>query len=299
MSLQFAKSKIGDAEIIQVVEVEIGYLVKNLLPEATPDLMREISWMKPPYVDENYELLASSQCFVIKIKDRILVVDTCVGNDKTLKDISEWNEMQLEFLETLDEIGIDRNAVTDVLCTHLHFDHVGWNTYKKNGKWLPTFPNAKYHIAQIEYDFFHDENNPADPMYAMQNDSMAESVTPIVEAGLINLIDINTDLGDGIKVFSTPGHTKGHIAIEIDAGSEKFIIGGDMCHHPVQIAKPDMPTVVDYDNVQSCETRRNLLSNLTDTKTLFACTHFRVPSFGLITKESGEHFVFNTVDKRV
>lgn len=296
MTLQVTKSKIGNAEIIQIVECEVGHLLKDLLPDATPEQVKTIGWLKPPYRREDYSLSANSQCFIVKINNRILVVDTCVGNDKSIEDFPEWNQMQTDFLETLESISLDRNSVTDVLCTHLHVDHVGWNTYKKDGQWLPTFPNAKYHFAKTEYDYWKNDSQN-DPMAAIAATSFRESVDPVVAAELVNFIDVNADLGDGITIFSTPGHTPSHISVAIDAGDEKFIIGGDMSHHPCQIAKPEWAMTLDFDNKQAAETRRKVLSELAGTPILFTCIHYKIPSFGLVTQDHDGNFIFNTMDK--
>ncbi|MDN7653680.1 MBL fold metallo-hydrolase [Burkholderia multivorans] len=294
--LHTIRSRIGDAEVVQIVEMDISGILGALLPEATPDVMKSIPWMKPPYVDEAHRMRAVSQCFIVRIGQRILVIDTCVGNDKDIAGFDAFADLRLEFLATLEQAGIDRHAVTDVLCTHLHFDHVGWNTYKQDGRWLPTFPNATYHFGKTEYAFAQ-QGDPNDAMYDAQNISFHESVQPVVDAGLANFIDRDTDLGDGISVFATPGHTIGHIAVAVDAGTEQFIIAGDAMHHPVQIARPEMALVLDYDPAQAATTRHTLLSRLDGSATLFTCTHFCSPSFGRVSQDADGNYVFTGVSK--
>jgi len=295
-SLRTIRSQIGNAEVVQIVEMDISRVLEALLPDATPEVMKSISWMKAPHVDDEYRMCAVSQCFVIRSGSRLLVVDTCVGNEKNIAGFDAFANLRLEFLATLEQAGIDRHAVTDVLCTHLHFDHVGWNTYKQDGRWLPTFPNAKYHFGREEYVFAQRERQE-DAMYEAQDISFQESIQPVVDAGLANFIDRDTDLGDGISVFSTPGHTVGHIAIQIDAGTETFIIAGDAMHHPGQIAKPDMALILDYDNAQASATRRALLARLDKSTTLFTCTHFCSPSFGRIARDLHGDYMFTSVQK--
>ncbi len=284
MPLEVTRSTIGTAEIIQIVELEIGSSLAWLIPETTPENVSRISWLKLPYANADHSLNALSQSFIVRLGSRTLVVDTCIGNDKTIPEIAAWNAMQLDFLETLERAGIDRMQVTDVLCTHLHVDHVGWNTHRKDGEWLPTFPNARYHFARAEHEFW--RSNEADALHAI---SFRESVQPIFDAGLANLIDAPGDLGDGISVIPTPGHTHGHVAVVIDAGSRRFIIAGDAFHHPCQIARPEWATVGDHDKVQSTETRRTLLSELAGTPTLIAGIHFSIPSFGRIVETGDGH----------
>lgn len=283
MSLQIVQTTIGNAKVTQIVELEIGAQLAWLIPDTTPDNIRTIDWLKEPYRNGDYSLNAISQSFIVEIGERILVVDTCIGNDKTIAEVEEWNKLQLGFLDALTRAGIDRGKVTDVLCTHMHIDHVGWNTHLEAGQWKPTFPNARYHFARGEYEFWkRDENNDAT--------SFSESIDPIFDAGLAELIDAPCDLGGGISVVPTPGHTHSHIAVAIDAGAARFYIVGDAIHHPCQIARPEWATVGDYDKAQSTATRHALLAELADTPTLMTGIHFSIPSFGRIVKgASGEH----------
>ncbi|WP_250459034.1 MBL fold metallo-hydrolase [Microbulbifer litoralis] len=292
MPLEIAKTRIGDAEIIQIIEMDVGHHFDWFLPDNNPEAIRQITWLDEPYRTADYRLNGLSQSFIIKHAGRILVVDTCIGNDKTVDEIEEWNALQIDFLGQLERAGIDREKVTDVLCTHLHVDHVGWNTHLKDGLWLPTFANAKYHFARDEYDFWLDALKQ-DEEGSMQSASFHESVLPIAEAGLANFIDPPTDLGDGITVIPTPGHTRAHVAVVVDAGGERLVIAGDAIHHPCQIARPHWATVSDYDKDQSAATRVKLLGDLAGTPTLVADIHFNVPSFGRIEVAVGEDgFVF-------
>lgn len=298
MTMQIEKTRFGDVEITQIVEQSISNLMGMLLPDATPEAVAEIDWLQPPYRTEAYTLNAVSQGFVIRKGDRLFVVDTCVGNDKNVSAFAMLANLQLDFLDALEAAGIDRMAVTDVLCTHLHFDHVGWNTYQKDGAWLPTFPNAKYHFGREEYDFWQqheDEYIASDPntLDAVQGFSFAESIDPVVEAGLVNLIEADADLGDGFSVIPTPGHSPGHICLVIDAGDEKLMLAGDVMHHPCQIARPAWASVSDYDSTESTRTRQKLFDELSGTDVLMAGTHFSIPSFGSVSRGRPGEFEFN------
>jgi glyoxylase-like metal-dependent hydrolase (beta-lactamase superfamily II) len=290
MALRVVRSRFGDTEVVQIVETEIGRYLKDLLPDTTPENIRAIRWLAAPYRNEDCSLNALSQCFIVQIAKRIFVVDTCIGNDKRVPGFEAWQNMQTDFLETLAGLAIDRAAVTDVICTHLHVDHIGWNTYRKDGRWLPTFPNAKYHLSKADFDEYSEQlKSPGDELLAA---SMAESILPIVDAGLANFIEPDVDLGDGITVISTPGHTKGHIAIRFQTGSEQFIIAGDSFHHPCQVARPEWPTAADYSKDQSIATRKRLLAELAGSRTLLAGTHFCSPSFGYISADPAGGYEF-------
>lgn len=297
MTLQIEKNRFGNVEITQIVEMSISDLMGMLLPDATPEAVAEIDWLRPPYRTEAHTLNAVSQCFVIRKGDRLVVVDTCIGNEKNVSAFAMLADLKLDFLKSLEAAGIDRMAVTDVLCTHLHFDHVGWNTYQKDGAWHPTFPNAKYHFAREEYEFWlqhKDEYIASDPntLDAVQGFSFAESIDPVVAAGLVNLIETDADLGDGFSVIPTPGHSPGHICLVIDAGDEKLMLAGDVMHHPCQIAHPEWAAVSDYDTSASTQTRHKLFNELSGTDVLMAGTHFCAPSFGTVSKGKPGQFVF-------
>ena len=157
MTLQVVETTIGDAQVFQIVEIQIGDPVRSLFPDARPDEVRKIGWLGYPYVNSDGTLNAVSQAFIVRIGDRIMGVDTCIGNDKQRAESPDWSNLATDFLETLTAIGIDPAAVTDVICTHLHMDHVGWNTIKAaDGSWVPTFPKARYYFARKEYEFWAD-----------------------------------------------------------------------------------------------------------------------------------------------
>ncbi|MEH0157288.1 MBL fold metallo-hydrolase [Limibacter armeniacum] len=296
MALEVIRSEIGSMEVMQVVEQPIDQYYTKFLPMATPEEIQKISWLKASHhVNKDFSLKGSSQMFIVKVNKRVLVVDTCVGNEKQLLEFPLLTNLKLEFLETLDEIGFDRNSVTDVLCTHLHFDHVGWNTYKKGGLWLPTFPKAKYHFAKDEYDWWH-EVAPVNDFLITHKDVLMQSVYPVVRAGLANFVDRDADLGDGISLLSTPGHTAAHISVQIKSGGHTFIIGGDMCHHPCQIAKPDWAMAADFSKEQSIESRRRIFKEIADTETLYTCIHFKSPSFGKVKKNENGEYEYRSID---
>ncbi|MBR9855813.1 MAG: MBL fold metallo-hydrolase [Algicola sp.] len=297
MGLDVIKSKIGDVEIMQVVEQPLDKYYTLFLPMATPEEIGKIDWLaNSHHVREDLSLRGSSQMFILKVNKRVFVIDTCIGNEEDLLEFPFWANLNIEFLETLDAIGFDRDSVTDVLCTHLHLDHVGWNTFKKKGKWHPTFPKAKYHFAKDEFEWWH--TVPAENDFLITHkDVLSQSVYPIIEAGLANFVEVNQDLGDGITLLPTPGHTVAHISVQIKTGNETFIIGGDMCHHPCQIAHPDWAMPADYSQEKSTSTRRKMFESIADTEILYTCTHFKNPSFGKVGKNSNGEFDFQPIDK--
>ena len=222
-------------------------------------------------------LIASIHAFVIESGGQVIVVDTCVGNDKP-RDVKNWNMRKGKFLEDMAEAGFPRERVTNVLCTHLHVDHVGWNTMLRDGKWVPTFPNARYLIGRKEYEYWSKADDERDR--AIQNDS----VRPILEAGLADLVESDHRITPDVFLEPTPGHTPGHVSVRISSKGEEAVITGDLMHHPVQCAEPGWASNFDVDANAARNTRRGFLEKYRDGKTLVLGTHFATPTGGRLVR---------------
>jgi glyoxylase-like metal-dependent hydrolase (beta-lactamase superfamily II) len=263
------KWTIGDVTVTKIVELEVTGGSRFLLPQATPEAVLPIAWLQPHFADENGRLRMSIHSFIVQTPDRRIVVDTCLGNDKQGRRIPHWNDRSGPFLADLAEAGFPAESIDTVLCTHLHVDHVGWNTRLVDGKWVPTFPRAKYLIGRTEYEHWRTVKDRPD-MAAI----LADSVAPIVEAGLVTLVETNERICDEITIIPTLGHTPGHVSVMIQSNGEQALITGDFMHHPCQIARPDWSTLADSDAEQAIETRRRMFRRLAGTPVLIIGTHF-------------------------
>lgn len=270
--------KIGNTKITQLIEMTAGGGELDVLPDATPDNLSQLPWLKPHFVSAEDKLILNIQMLIIETGDRKMVVDTCIGNDKAL-NMPDWSNLQLPFLEDLKKLGHDPESIDTVICTHLHVDHVGWNTRKVDGKWMPTFPNARYLVVKEEYDFW--RNLEEDPF----GDVFGESVKPVFDAGLADLVENNHTVGDGVSFESTPGHTPGHVSVRISSAGEEAVITGDMMHHPCQIGRPEWVTPFDADNDAAVVTRRQFLERYADKPILVLGTHFANPVGGKIVRD--------------
>lgn len=270
--------KIGDTTISQLIESTADSSKLEVLPDATPENLKEIAWLDPHFVTPERLLLLNIQMLIIETPSRKMVVDTCIGNDKNLT-IEDWANLQLPFMDDLKKMGHDPDSIDTVICTHLHVDHVGWNTKKVAGKWVPTFPNARYLIVEKEFEFWRDLEE--DPF----GDVFGESVQPVFDAGLVDLVKPDHQVGDGVWFESTPGHTPGHVSVRISSGGEEAVITGDMMHHPCQIARPDWVTPFDADNDAARETRKQFLERYVDKPVLVLGTHFANPVGGRIVRD--------------
>lgn len=268
--------RVGDVKISRVVELEVTGGSRFILPDATRDQCLPLTWMHPHFMDEAGNLIMSVHALVVDTGDTRIVVDTCIGNDKE-RNIPAWSNLQTSFLHDLKTTGYDPDSIDIVLCTHLHVDHVGWNTRLVDGEWVPTFPNAKYLVASDEWGYWTSE-----PESGRFDEVYADSVKPI--ESLMSLVDVESEpeIVPGISLKPTPGHTPGHVSVEIQSNGERAIITGDCIHHPCQMTRVDWCSSADSDAAQGLETRERLLADLSDTDTLVIGTHFATPTAGYI-----------------
>lgn len=280
------KWTVGDVEIIQIVEIEDNELFSTFIPKAKPDKILEIDWLRPHFAGEKGNLKALVQSFLIKSNGKNILIDTCNGNGKERPNIPTWGNLQTDFLKRFSKIGVDPKDIGIVACTHLHFDHVGWNTKLENDKWVATFPNAKYLFSKEEYKYW--IKKPEKEIIDDFN-GIDDSVTPIVKTGLAELVDDNYRIDENIRFIPTPGHTPHHVSIEINSKDKRAIISGDVMHHPCQIAKQDWTTEADTYPEQTAETRKKFLREIKDTETLLIGSHFANPVAGKIISLNGSY----------
>lgn len=274
------KWRIGEVTVTKVVEMEVAGGTRFILPQATREAVLPYQWMRPHFMTDEGRLIMSIHALVVETPSRRIVVDTCLGNDKTGRDVPGWNGLQTDFLARLAAAGSPRESVDTVMCTHLHVDHVGWNTMLVDGQWVPTFPNARYLMGRTEFEYWTDQhrNVEASPIYE-------DSIRPVFEAGLVDLVDTDSQLCDEIRLVPTVGHTPGHVSVRIDSGGESALITGDFVHHPCQLARPDWAATVDYDPARSTATRREMFAALEGTPTLIIGTHFAGATAGHIVRD--------------
>lgn len=281
---------IGDVRISQIVEQLIPEGLPGLMPDATPEALLAIPWLYPEFVTARGEPSFSLHAFIIDTPTRRIMVDTCIGNGKDLKISPIWDQMQTDFLDRMNAAGFPPETIDVVVCTHLHLDHVGWNTIRAGDRWVPTFPNARYLFGRVEYEFMqatHD-NPDADEAWRECNASVErESVQPVIDAGLVDLVEVDHEITAEVSLMPTTGHTPGHVSIVIASQGEKAVITGDCVHHPCQLARPDWGTTVDDDAEMSRQTRWNLFSDACDSGFLILGTHWTGAGGGRVVRDDG------------
>jgi glyoxylase-like metal-dependent hydrolase (beta-lactamase superfamily II) len=274
------KWRVGEVTVTKIVELEITGGSRFLLPQATPEAILPIDWLQPDFADERGRLKMSIHALVVEAPSRRIVVDTCLGNDKENRRIPTWNKLQTSFLADLAAAGYPRETIDNVICTHLHVDHVGWNTMLTGGRWIPTFPRARYLMGRVEYAHWTTQHERQD-MAAV----LADSVAPVWDAGLVDLVETDHRLCDEISLVPTPGHTPGHVSVRIASRGEVALITGDFMHHPCQIARLEWSSTADSDPVEAQRTRERMLAGLAETPTLVIGTHFAGRTAGRILRD--------------
>lgn len=275
--------QIGGVKITRIVEMEISGGNQFILPDATPEACLPIQWLQPHFVDADGQMIMSIHALVVDTGSRRLVVDTCVGNDKQ-RTIPNWTNLQGSFLQDLEGAGYPRESIDTVLCTHLHVDHVGWNTMWVDEEWVPTFPNARYLMAEEEWRYWNEHDNQE------YGPVIEDSVRPIVDSGQAEFVSSDAKICEEIRLEPTPGHTQGHVSVHISSQGEEALITGDCMHHPCQLARTDWCSPADLDSGLAQRTREDLIARYADTEVLVIGTHFATPTAGYIKREQdGTH----------
>jgi glyoxylase-like metal-dependent hydrolase (beta-lactamase superfamily II) len=278
---------------VQAIVEQVGPFFdgRAFFPGLTDEMMAEHrSWLEPRYFEPGTgKVILMIQSYLVRTPQHTILVDGCVGNHKQRPTRPHWHLMQSATYErNLAAAGVKTSDIDYVMCTHLHGDHVGWNTRLENGRWVPTFPNAKYLLSGTELAYWTERHSAAPATCPW----IGDSVLPIIEAKRAEIVESDHTIGDGVKLMPTPGHTIDHFAVHVGKPGHDVLITGDMVHSPIQVRYPELGMFVDYDSKQAGETRRKVFNQFCDTSTLLCTTHFAAPSMGRITKwDDGFRFV--------
>ncbi len=275
--------RVGAVKISCIVEKDEILRVHRFLKGGDQAKMDGLGWLKAPFVDEAGRLNFSVQAFVVETPRRRILVDTCMGNHKPRHGHGAM--LATDFLERFEAAGFARDSIDTVLCTHLHYDHVGWNTQRVDGRWVPTFPRARYLMGREEFE--HARNDTAED----HGDVFDDSVRPVFDAGLVDLVGAEHQVCDEVSLTPTPGHTLGHVSVRIISEGAEALITGDMAHHPVQMAFPAWHVKSDHDAALSEATRTRVFADAADRGVLLIGSHFYAPTAGRVVRD-GEVFRF-------
>jgi glyoxylase-like metal-dependent hydrolase (beta-lactamase superfamily II) len=284
------RKDLGGFSLQRIVEQEIPFFDPlKFFPDLTADKLDENrSWLEPLALDPVTGLIVLCiQSYIVRTPHHTILIDSCVGNHKNLPTRPFWDKRDdPTYMRNLAAAGLTVDDIDIVMCTHLHVDHVGWNTKLENGQWVPTFPNARYVFAEKELAYWTAKNaqEPIGPM--------VDSVLPIVAAQRADVVRSDHVLNEYVRLMPTPGHTPDHFAVGLGKGRDAAVVTGDLIHSPLQARYPDLTMFADVDRAQGAATRRKFLEHYCDSDTLICTAHFPSPSCGHIKRwDDGFRFV--------
>ena len=283
MSEETQRWTVGDTTVTAIVEAEtVGIPVQFFYPEATADDVRRVDWLGdvPGTATPDGAISFRVQAFVVERAGRTVLVDPCVGNGKR-RGLPFWNDLSLPWLERFTAAGFAAEQIDLVVHTHLHEDHIGWDTHLVDGEWVPTFKNARHVYVAEELEY------AALDIRRERDDPYADSIEPILHAGLADVVAADADLGHGLRLLPTPGHTPGHTSLIVDSGDDGFVVSGDLLHHPFQLNDPSIAEAADWDNGMAARTRSDFFDHCARTGCLVGGTHFPVAPLGRIETHGG------------
>ena len=274
---------VGPVEITRVEELTVGGIPLSafLLDFEARDLEAH-PWVAERFLGEGATMTLGFQTFAVRAGDRRILVDTGCGNHKERVGITAtmFGGLDTPYLARLAAAGFAPEEVDTVVCTHLHVDHVGWNTRLEGDRWVPTFPNARYLFVDRDLEHW------ARQTEEMHGGAFADSVRPVLDAGLADLVPSDHRVCEGVRLEPSPGHTPGHASVHLEAGGESAVITGDLAHHPLQLAVPGRSSFADSDPAEAARTRHAFVERYADTPTLVLGTHFS-PTGGYLRRDGG------------
>jgi glyoxylase-like metal-dependent hydrolase (beta-lactamase superfamily II) len=278
--------RIGDVVITRIVDLVVPeFPTQIMFGEMTNEQVCSVKWLHPHYATPEGNLIVSFHAYLIESRGVRILVDTCVGNDKP-RILPFFDQISTPFLDRLGEAGFSAGDIDYVLCTHMHVDHVGWNTCWNGERWVPTFPKARYLFGRVEWDHWQREiEKTVTPQDRETGAIIADSVAPIVDAGLNDFVETDHRITEDVRLLPTPGHTPGHVSVAISSMGNEAVIAGDVIHHPIQLTDAAITSNFDTDRNHAEATRRAFIEDASDKPVLILGTHFARPSAGWIVRD--------------
>jgi glyoxylase-like metal-dependent hydrolase (beta-lactamase superfamily II) len=275
--------QLGDLTIHRIVEQEGPFFeALKFFPTLTKELLEaNRAWLRPRFLDAGDQLMLCIQSYLVRTPHHNILIDTCVGNNKPRPTRQFWHMMTSDrFERNLAATGLSVGDIDFVMCTHLHTDHVGWNTRLQDGRWVPTFPKARYIFAERELAYW--TKRQKDDATAVP--WVTDSVLPIVAANRADIVTSQHALNDLVRLIPTPGHTIDHYSVLVGKPGADAVVTGDMIHSPLQARYPELGMMADYDSKLAGVSRRELFGRFCDTSTLMCTAHFPSPSTARVVR---------------
>jgi glyoxylase-like metal-dependent hydrolase (beta-lactamase superfamily II) len=287
--------RIGATTVTRVEErAGPGFAPDMLLPDWDPAVLQEHGdWLVPNYYDvASGKMMSSIHSWVIRTRHHTILIDTCVGNHKPRPNFERFNMLDTPYLDRLQAAGVTPEQVDYVMCTHLHVDHVGWNTRLVDGRWVPTFPNATYVFSQVERDYWDPGKNKDLPDTAAA--IFADSIAPVIDSGQVMTTGMTDTLGDNLLIEPAPGHAPGHVVFRLQDGGDEGVFIGDVMHHPIQVYRPEWSSRFCTDPREAERSRRRVLEQCAECNARVFPAHFGAPHLGWVRRKgAGFRFEFD------
>jgi glyoxylase-like metal-dependent hydrolase (beta-lactamase superfamily II) len=301
---QFKRAKCGEQAVttwtigavsVTRVEEQVGFASvppeKYLAGLDRGVLAQHLGWLVPHhYAPAHDRLINSVHSWLIRTKHHTILVDCCAGNHKDRPGFARFHQLDTPFLARLHAAGATPEAIDIVLCTHLHSDHVGWNTVGRDGSWVPTFPNARYLFSRAENEYGDPRRNPRADADPQRSNAYRDSVLPVIESGQAQLIDGGHAIDDALLIEPAPGHTIGHVILKLVNAGERALFSGDVVHHPLQVYAPHWNSGFCERPEEARATRGRVLSYCAEERALLFPAHFGAPHVAAISRV-GDAFV--------
>ena len=284
--------EIGDVTITSIIERDGPWRrPEDMFPAYDPDAgRRHLAELDPEVFDPaSGRLVITYQTYVVRTPRRTILVDTCTGEDKGYAPPMDFPKQP--WLDGFRNAGLGFDDIDYVFCTHLHIDHCGWNTVLRNGRWVPTFPKAKYVFHKREYAAWEEATKRGD---TPPGNVWRYNCEPVVAAGQALLVDDDYQLDDTLWLTPTPGHSPCHCCVNIRSGGQRAVVIGDLMHHALQCREPDWSTIFDWDRTRAAQSRRRFLGEISGTGTFVLPIHFPHPTTGLIEAD-GDRFRYKFI----
>lgn len=289
--------ELGDVRITRVVEWHSPIApAEAVFPSTTPEMWQaNQDWLAPHFWDpETRFFKAYMQTWVLRSEGRVILVDTGVGNDKYRPHMGPWSYLKTDFLDRLAAAGVAPEDVDVVVNTHVHADHVGWNTRLVDGEWVPTFPNADYLITRADYEYWNPVNGHpkrgslGGTSATLGNQNMFEdSVRPVHEHGKAVLWENSYRVDRNLTLEPAPGHTPGSAVLSLDSRGDRALFIGDLVHTPLQFVEPDCEACLSEDEPAAARQRRRFLERAADTNALVLPAHLPGPGAAEVRRDGG------------
>jgi glyoxylase-like metal-dependent hydrolase (beta-lactamase superfamily II) len=280
---------LGDVSVTRIEEMHGS---ANMTPEqffpGSPEQVwhKHSHWLAPDHLDvENNIVQAAMQTWALRSQGRVILIDTGIGNDKARPAVESWDHLSLDYLKNLAAAGIQPGDVDIVVNTHLHADHIGWNTRLADGEWIPTFPNATYLMPRVDFEFWDPANNP-NIAGGVNENAFEDSVTPVHAAGQVQVWEGEHVIDGNLRLLAAPGHTPGSSVVILSSGTDKALFAGDLMHTPLQVPHPELHSCFCEDPATALSTRRDLLGWAADANALVLPAHFSGHSALEVTRDA-------------